>query len=316
MKIIAVDGFTVDPEIQHWSAFETLGHLMVHDRTMPQEVLARCREAEVLLTNKVKFQREHFEQLPQLRYLGVLSTGTNVVDIKAASDHGVVVTNVPAYSTDSVAQLVMSYILHFSFKVAKHHERVQAGDWVRCQDFSFTCGPLTEIKGKTLGIIGLGHIGQKVAALGQAFGMKVLGYSRSPKNISGIDFVSLAKLLQESDFISLHCPLNADTESIICKQSLDQMKCSAILINTGRGPLVHEVDLAEALNSGRIAGAACDVLSCEPPLANNPLLSARNCVITPHIAWATVEARARLLAIASGNLKCFLEGQPKNVVNG
>jgi glycerate dehydrogenase len=316
MNICVLDGYTLNPGDLHWNELQSLGQLTVYDRTAPEQTLERCKGADIIFTNKAPIGANIIEACPHLKYIGILATGFNIVDVDAAKSKGIPVCNVPGYSTDSVAQLVLSLILQFSFRVSEHDQRVKRGDWVNSPDFSFTCGPLHELSGKTLGILGLGDIGQAVAKLGQAFGMNIIAHTRSPKNISGISEVPLEELFQNSDVLSLHCPLTPATSGIVHMENLRKMKPSSILINTGRGPLIVESDVATALNEGIIAGAGVDVLSCEPPKADNPMLSAVNCIITPHIAWETVEARQRLMGITVENLKGFLNGAPKNVVNG
>ena len=315
MNIVILDGYTLNPGDLSWEGLKELGSLTVYDRTSPDELVLRCSEADVILTNKAPISRSDLEQLPNLKYIGILATGFNIVDIQAAKERGIPVCNAPGYSRDSVAQLVLSFMLHFASSVNTHDQRVHCGDWVNSPDFSFTCAPLFELSGKTLGIIGLGDIGKSVAKLALAFGMKVLGHSRTPKNIDGIRDVSLNELLEDSDFITLHCPLTDDTKNLIDAKALELMKNSAYLINTSRGPTIHEQDLADALNGDKIAGAGLDVLSSEPPASDHPLLSAKNCVITPHIAWATFEARQRLMAITVDNLRSFMAGSVKNVAN-
>lgn len=316
MNIVILDGYTVNPGDLSWNRIEELGNCKVYDRTSPQETLVRSKDADVVFTNKVMFSREVIEKLPELKYIGVLATGYNVVDLEAASRANITVTNIPAYSTASVAQMVFSHILHQVQNVSLHADSVNQGGWSASPDFSYHLTPQLELAGKTLGIIGFGQIGQMVAKLGVAFGMRVLFNNRSKKETSlEARQVDLNTLLEESDVISINCPLTDENKGFINKSAIERMKHSAIVINTGRGPLVNEDDLADALNKGRIAGAGLDVLSTEPPAPDNPLLNARNCYITPHIAWATTEARARLIDIAAKNLKAFRDGNPINVVN-
>lgn len=316
MYIVILDGYTLNPGDLNWEQFEELGDCTIYERTPPELTVERARNAEIAITNKVIFNKNIMAQLPKLKYIGVLATGYNVVDVNAAREAGIVVTNIPAYSTASVAQMVFSHILHFAQNVSVHAASVEKGGWNECADFSYQLTSQTELAGKTLGIIGFGQIGQAVARIGLAFGMKVIFHNRSRKE-SSLDAVQvdLDALLTESDFISINCPLTAENAGFINKNTLAKMKPSAFLVNTGRGPLVNEHDLAEALNTGRIAGAGLDVLSAEPPIAGNPLIQAKNCFITPHIAWATAEARSRLMQIAAENLEAFLSGKPKNVVN-
>ncbi|MDE6787561.1 MAG: D-2-hydroxyacid dehydrogenase, partial [Muribaculaceae bacterium] len=290
----------------------------VYDRTAPVETIERSAGAEILLTNKTIIDRNIIEKLPDLRYIGVLATGYNVVDTAAAREKGIVVTNIPAYSTDSVAQMVFSLLLAITNNVEHYTADNRAGRWSRNADFCYWDYPLTELAGKTFGIVGFGNIGSKVARIALAFGMKVLALSSKPADVlpAGVKKADgLDQLLNESDVLSLHCPLTDSTKHLINASTLAKMKPSAILINTGRGPLVDETALAEALNSGALRGAGVDVLSCEPPTIDNPLLYARNCYTTPHLGWATVEARQRLMDIAVANVANFIEGTPTNVVN-
>lgn len=316
MKIVILDGYTLNPGDLSWEGFEKLGDCIVYDRTPPELAVERARDAEVVITNKVVFDKNAIAQLPKLKYIGVLATGYNVVDVEAASKAGVTVTNIPAYSTASVAQMVFSFILNFVQNVSVHAASVAAGEWANSADFSYWKTPQTELAGKTLGIIGFGQIGQAVAKIGLAFGMKVIFSNRSRKEVQmEATQVDLDDLLDKSDFISINCPLTAENKGFINKTAIEKMKPAVFIVNTGRGPLVNENDLADALNTGRIAGAGLDVLSVEPARPDNPLVGAKNCFITPHIAWATFEARTRLMKIAVENLKAFLEGTPQNVVN-
>lgn len=316
MKICLLDAYTSNPGDLSWEAFQSCGELVVYDRTLPHEVLSRAADCEAIITNKVVLSAELMAHLPKLRYIGILATGYNVVDVEEAHRRGIVVCNVPAYSTDSVAQLCFAHLLNITHRVQRHSDLVRAGAWSQSPDFSFCEGRLLELSGKTMGIVGLGNIGMKVAHIALAFGMQVMALtSKSPEKLpSGVRSVSKQQLLQESDVLSLHCPLTESTRHFINADSLSQMKSSAILINLGRGPLVDEFALAEALNTGRLAAAGLDVLSTEPPASNHPLLSARNCYLTPHYAWASLEARSRLISIAAENLRSFLSGQPVNVV--
>jgi glycerate dehydrogenase len=316
MKIAVLDGYTLNPGDLSWDGIKKMGDCTIYGRTPPEKTVERARGAEAVFTNKVVFNREVISQLPDLKFIGVLATGYNVVDLEAATEAEIVVTNIPAYSTASVAQMVFSHILHLVQNVSKHAESVKKGEWANSIDFSYHLTPQTELAGKTLGIIGFGLIGQAVAKIGLAFGMHIIYQNRSQKETQ-LDArqVDLYTLLSESDFISINCPLTEENAGFINKAAISKMKTSAILINTGRGPLINETDLAEALNNSRIAGAGLDVLSTEPPAPDNPLLSAKNCYITPHIAWATTEARERLMKIATENLKAFLEGKPQNKVN-
>ncbi len=316
MKIVILDGYTLNPGDLSWDEIRKLGECTVYDRTPPEKILERASKAAAIFTNKVVIGRDIIKQLPDLKFIGVLATGYNVVDLQAAAEADILVANIPAYSTASVAQMVFSHILNIAQNVSKHAKSVKDGDWTNSIDFTYHLTPQTELAGKTLGIIGFGQIGQAVARVGLAFGMKILFQNRSKKETNA-DFrqVDLDTLLVESDFISLNCPLTDENAGFINKSTIGKMKKSAILINTGRGALINEKDLADALNSGRIAGAGLDVLSTEPPKAENPLLTAKNCYITPHIAWATKEARQRLMQIAAQNLKAFINGTPQNIVN-
>jgi glycerate dehydrogenase len=319
MKIVILDAFTSNPGDLSWDAIKEMGELTVYERTTPEEVLERCTGSEVIFTNKVILNSETIEQLPELKYIGVLATGTNVVDLNFAKERGICVTNIPGYSTDSVVQHVLALMLHFSSKVSVHNDAVQEGDWVNSIDFSFTLGTLNELSGKTLGIIGLGTIGRKLARVADAMGMKIVAAHQSSmdrlKLPYEVEWLPVDEVFALANFLSLNCPLTPETDKVVNAERLKKMKSSAIVINTGRGPLVDEQALADALKNGTIAGAGLDVLSTEPPTGDNPLLSAKNCVITPHIAWASREARARLIAIASDNLSSFLSGVPQNVVN-
>lgn len=319
MRITVLDGYTSNPGDLSWDAFEELGEITVHERTTPEEVVSRCLGCEVVFTNKVVMDAGIMDQLPDLKYIGVLATGTNVIDLEHAGKKGVCVTNIPGYGTDSVVQHILSFILHFSSKVSIHDEAVHQGDWVNSKDFCFTLGTLNELSGSTLGIIGLGTIGRKLAMVADAMGMKIIAAHQSSMDRLELPFevewLPVDEVFARSDFLSLNCPLTADTENLVNAERLQKMKSSAVLINTGRGPLVDEQALADGLNEGTIAGAGLDVLSTEPPATDNPLLTAKNCVITPHVAWASLQARKRLLVIAAENLSAYLRAEPKNRVN-
>jgi glycerate dehydrogenase len=318
MKIVVLDGYTLNPGDLNWDGLKKLGEVTIFDRTSAEQVVERSKSAEILFTNKVLLGEEVFAQLPELKYIGVLATGYNVVDVEAAKNRNIVVTNIPTYGTFSVAQMTFALLLELSLHVQAHSDAVHNGDWTNCKDFCFWNYPLIELAGKTMGIIGFGRIGQQVADIATAFGMNTLGYDSYQSNQShrsNFKWTELDELLKESDFVSLHCPLFPNTKGIINKENLSKMKKSAFLINTSRGPLIVDKDLAEALNDGVIAGAGLDVLSIEPPHADNVLLKAKNCLITPHISWATKEARERLMGIAIDNLKAFLTGNPLNIVN-
>ena len=316
MKIIVLDGYGLNPGDLNWESFESLGELTVYDRTLPSELMQRAAGAEVLITNKTLITAENMADLPELKYIGVLATGYNVVDIDAAKARGIVVTNIPAYSTASVAQMVFAHILNITQRVGYYADENKQGRWTKNADFCYWDTQLVELQGKKMGIVGFGNIGQATARIAQAFGMEVCVYSSKPQFVlpSGIKKMDLDELFAECDVISLHCPLTPDTKEMVNADRLSKMKSNAILINTGRGPLINEQDLANALNEGRIAAAGLDVLSVEPSVEGNPLLTARNCFITPHIAWATLEARTRLMEIAVQNLKSYLNGQIINNV--
>ena len=318
MNIVVLDGYTLNPGDLTWKDLESLGRCTVYDRTPPKEVVPRAKDAEIVLTNKTVLSSEVITQLPKLKYIGVLATGYNMVDIEAAHDLGIPVTNVPAYGTQSVAQMVFAHLLNLTQHAAHHAETVRSGRWTSNPDFCYWDMPLIELMGLTMGIIGFGRIGQATAKLALTFGMKVLAYDIiTPSSVpQGCQFVELDDIFRLSDVISLHCPLTPQTKNIINKERLELMKKTAFLINTSRGPLVDEQALAQALNNERIAGAGLDVLSEEPPNENTPLLKVRNCYITPHIAWATHSARQRLLQVVIDNVASFLAGKPQNVVNG
>lgn len=318
MKIVVLDGYTLNPGDLSWAGLEKLGKLTVYDRTTQDQLLERCKDAEVVFTNKTPVGAAFIRQLPALKFIGVLATGFNIVDVDAAKEKGVVVCNVPGYSTRSVAQLVFAMVLELCHHVQRHSDTVMAGRWAASPDFCYWDYPLIELADKTIGIIGYGSIGQQVGDLATAFGMNVLGSARNHTDQSkrpNFRWSSLEELLAQSDIVSIHCPLTPETKGLINAENLRRMKRSAFLINTSRGPLVVDADLAEALKTGVIAGAGIDVLSSEPPPADNPLFGVQNCLITPHIAWATKEARARLMDKTVDNLAAFLVGTPVNVVN-
>lgn len=316
MKIVILDGYTANPGDLSWQALEEIGSLTVYDRTKPDETVARAKDAEVVLTNKVLMRRQEIEQLPCLKYIGVLATGYNVVDLEAAHERGIVVTNVPAYSTESVAQMVFSHLLTVTNRTEHYAVQNRAGKWTESPDFSYSDTLLTELADKTFGIVGLGNIGQRVAAIAHAFAMHVVAYtSKSADQLPPyIGKRTLDELLAESDVLSMHCPLTPNTQHLINRETLRKMKSTAILINTGRGPLVNDLDVADALNGNRLRAFCADVLTQEPPMADNPLLKCENAYITPHIAWASCEARVRLLNVAIGNVRAFAQGKPQNVV--
>ena len=317
MKIVVLDGYTLNPGDLNWKGFEELGEFTVYDRTPEEEILNRIGDAEIVITNKTPITAELLTKCPNIKYIGCLSTGYNVVDIDAAKERGIPVTNIPAYGTHAVAQFAIALLLEVCNQVGHHNSAVQSGKWQTSLDFCFWDTPLVELEGKTIGLIGFGRIGQATGRIAKALGMNVIaynkGYSTTDEEIA--TYVSLDELYAQSDIISLHCPQLPSTEGIINKESLGKMKDGGIIINTSRGSLIVEEDLAKALDEGKVRGAAVDVVSVEPIKADNPLLKAKNCIITPHIAWASRESRQRLMDIAVSNLKSFKEGNPVNVVN-
>ena len=317
MKIIVLDGYGVNPGDLSWETLEALGDVEVYPRTAPEDVIDRCFNAEIILTNKVVINKQILVSLPRLKYIGVLATGYNVVDVDTASDLDIIVTNIPAYSTDSVVQMTFAHILTMTNRVEHYTQQNRNGRWSNNPDVVYWDTPLIELAGKTMGIVGLGNIGMKVAQLARCFGMEVYAFTSKASSLlpEGIQKTTFEGLLSVSDILSLHCPLNRSTREMINASSLAKMKEGALLINTGRGPLVNEADVAEALRSGHLGGYGADVMCQEPPAEDNPLFSAPNAYITPHIAWATFEARKRLIAIAVGNVKAFIDGNPVNIVN-
>jgi glycerate dehydrogenase len=317
MKIVILDGYTLYDKDKMQETYSPLGDVTCYDRTAPNEVFERICNADAVLTNKVIISNEVMEKCPKLTYIGVLATGYNVVDTAYAALHNIVVTNVPAYSTMSVVQLVFAFVLAFACKVEPHNSAVQRGEWVNCPDFMFLKSPLSEIAGKTMGIIGMGTIGTQVAKIASAFGMNIVCASRSKKElpIPGLVWADTDDVFEQADYLTLHAPLTEKTRGIVNWQTLNKMKPTAYLINTARGPLVNDADLAEALNQNRIAGAAVDVMTSEPPKADNPLLTAKNMLITPHLGWASTEAKQRLLKISYDNLEAFQKGNTVNQVN-
>lgn len=313
MKIVVLDGYTLNPGDLSWDDLRAIAPCEIHDRTPTDQTLARAAEAEIVLTNKTPLSADTIAKLPKLRYIGVLATGYNVVDIAAARARGIPVANVPTYGTRSVAQHVFALILEFTTGVGHHARTVREGRWSRSADFCYWDQPLVELEGLTLGVVGYGRIGRAVAAVGAVLGMRVLAHDVA--DTPGAEKTTLEELLRRSDVVSLHCPLTVETQGLINAARLKLMKPTALLVNTARGPLVVERDLASALNEGRLGGAALDVLSVEPPPADHPLFTARNCLITPHIAWATRAARTRLLQVAVENIRGYQRGQPQNVVN-
>lgn len=316
MNIVVLDGYALNPGDLSWEGLERLGNCTVYDRTPPERTVERAAAAPVVLTNKTVLDGDIIEQLPELTYIGVLATGYNVVDVQTAADRDIVVTNVPSYGTESVAQMVFAHILNLTQGVAHHAQTVREGRWARADDFCYWDTPLVELQGRVLGIVGLGRIGRAVARIGSAFGMRVLGYDvAATGSVPGVEQTdSLEALLRDADVISLHCPLTDANRRMIDAARLALMKPDALLINTSRGPLIDETALADALNRGAIAGAGLDVLAAEPADPDNPLIAAKNCFITPHIAWATRAARQRLLDTAVENLAAFLAGRPRNRV--
>lgn len=318
MKIVVLDGYTLNPADMSWEGLQQLGELIVYDRTSLELTVERIGDAEIILTNKVVLSKEILQRTPSVKYIGVTATGYNVVDIVAAKELGIIVTNVPAYSTDSVAQLTFAFILELCHHVGEHNRLVHEGVWTNSEDFTFWNYPLIELAGKTLGIIGFGSIGQATARIATAFGINVIVYNRTKRlelETDKIKFAELEEVLSKSDFISLHCPLTDQTQGLINKESIAIMKDGAFLINTSRGPVLLEQDVADALNSGKLAGVGLDVVSIEPITEDNPLLKAKNCIITPHFGWAPREARERLMDTIIKNIKAFINNKPVNVVN-
>ncbi len=315
MRIVVLDGHTMNPGDLDWRGLAEFGDLTVHERSLAGEVIERSRGAEIVIINKAVLDRAAIESLPELRYIGLTATGCNVVDIDAAREAGVVVTNVPEYGTESVAQAAFALLLELTNRVGLHSDRVREGAWAASPDFCAPQGPLVELAGLTMGIVGYGAIGRAVARRARAFGMDVIACTRSPQEDEEVRFVGLDALFREADVVSLHCPLTPETDGLVNAERVSFMKPSGFLVNTARGPLIDECALAGALNEGRIAGAALDVLSVEPPPDDTPRLSAANCVITPHVAWATRASRERLMNAAVGNLAAYLRGEPTNVVS-
>lgn len=315
MKIVILDAHTVNPGDLSWHPLEEMGDLTVYERTSPDETVERCKGAEIVLTNKVVLDADKLNQLPHLSYIGVLATGYNVVDLEVASRQSIVVTNIPAYSTNSVTQMVFAHILNITNRVGHYAAENAKGRWTGNKDFCYYDFTHTELAGKTMGIVGMGNTGMATAHIAQAFGMNVVVYSSKDELPNGIRKVTMDEVFRQSDIVSLHCPLTTGTKGLVNQERLSLMKPTAILINTSRGPVVDETAVAEALNKGRIAAFGADVVSVEPAKKDNPLLSAKNCFLTPHIAWATKEARQRLIDICIDNIKAFLRDKPQNVVN-
>ena len=316
MRLVILDGYTTNPGDVDWGRLKSLGELTIYEKTLEHEIVERARDADIVITNKTPLSGETLKQLTKCRYVGTLSTGYNVVDLQMADALGIVVSNVPTYCTQAVAQMTFALLLELTNHVALHDQSVHSGDWSSSSQFCYWKSPLVELEHKTMGILGFGNIGQSVARIAQAMGMEVLVHSRTKKELpEGYTWVDETRLFQESDVLSVHCPLTSQTEGFICRKRLSLMKKSAFFINTSRGQVVREADLAEALNTGTIAGAALDVLSQEPPEKDNPLLTAKHCIITPHISWAARESRISLIETVTDNIEHFLMGNPQNVVN-
>lgn len=314
MKITVLDGYTTNPGDLSWEWLEKLGDCTVYDRTPPEMIAERTKDCDIVITNKTPLRKHLLETLPNLKYVGLLSTGFNIVDWEYCKEKGIPVCNIPSYSTSAVAQLVFALILEITNSVAVHSESVHSGEWSASKDFCYWKTPLTELCGKTIGIIGFGKIGKAVATIAQAFGMKVIASTNHPAPFENVEFCSMDELLSKSDFVTLHCPLTPVTEGMVNEDFLSKMKPSAVLINTSRGQVVDEKALSDALKNGKIAAAGLDVLSVEPPMPDNPVLGLKNCFITPHIAWAGFETRERLMKICRKNVESFLSGSPENIV--
>ena len=317
MKIVVLDGYALNPGDLSWKAFEQFGEVIVHDRTTPDEIVKRAQGATVLLTNKTPVREKVIDALPELRFIGVLATGYNIIDIDVAHKRGIVVSNIPDYGSYSVAQLTMALLLELCHHVQRHSDSVRSGKWASSIDWSYWEHPLVELAGKTMGIIGFGNIGNKVADMAASFGMNILGSARTQSDQShrkNFQWAAVPDLLTQSDVVSIHCPLTPETKGLINSESLRSMKRTAFLLNTSRGPIIVDEDLSDALDNDVIAGAGIDVLSVEPPHKDNPMFKAKNCIITPHIAWATREARSRLMNMAVQNVQAFTRGTPVNTV--
>ena len=318
MNIVILDGYTTNPGDLSWDFLRQFGEVTVYDRTKPAEIVERCKDAQIVVTNKTPLTKTEIDQMPKLQFVALLSTGYNVVDGAYLREKGIPLSNIPSYSTNAVAQLVFAFLTAFCNRVTQHSDAVRAGEWSACADFCFWKAPLTELSGKTLGIIGFGKIGQKVADIAEAFDMHILassGHETDQSHRKNFSWAATEEIAEKADFITLHCPLTDKTQGLVNSDFLAHCKKTAYLINTSRGPVVDDRALADALNSGRIAGAGLDVLSVEPPKSDNPLLTAKNCLITPHIAWAAYETRARLLGIFKENIEAFCSGHPIHVVN-
>jgi len=317
MKIVVLDGYTLNPGDLSWEGLEALGETEIHDYSAPDEIVPRAQGAELIMPNKAVISKEVIDQLPDLKYIGVQATGYNIIDIETAAERGIVVTNIPTYGTPSVAQMVFAHVLNLTQRVAHHDDTVKEGRWTSNRDFCYWDFPLLELMDLTMGIVGYGRIGQRTGEIASAFGMKLLVHDEyiKPEDHPNAEFASVEEVFKRSDVISLHCPLTPETEKLANAERLAMMKETAFLVNTSRGPLVDDQALADALNAGTIAGAGLDVLTVEPPPTDNPLMKAKNCYITPHIAWATRSARSRLLDTLVENAKAFIDGKPQNVVN-
>lgn len=314
MKIVIADGYTLNPGDLSWESISALGNVTIYERTTAEDIYERCREADIILTNKVPFTKETIGKLNSLKLICVTATGYNVIDTAAAKEKGILVCNVPAYGTASVAQHTIALLLELSNRISVHSQSVANGEWVRANDWCYTIAPIIELAGKTLGIVGMGNIGSQVARIATALGMHILYNSRTDKKLSGYTFTDIQTLFAQSDIVTLHCPLTAENTGFVNMELLKKMQPSAFIINTARGQLINEKDLANALQNNTVAGAALDVLSTEPPKADNPLLHAKNCVITPHNAWISKEARQRVMAVTTENIKAFLKENPVNRV--
>lgn len=318
MRLVVLDGYTLNPGDNPWTEVAKQVDFTVYERTTPDQIVERAADADIVLTNKTPLSAATLAQLPRLRFISVLATGYNIVDTQSAAERGIVVSNVPEYSTDSVAQLVLAMLLHFCHQPAAHDQAIRNGHWQGCGDFCFWLAPLRELVGLKMGIVGFGRIGRRVGELAHALGMEVLAYDvqhQAPPAYEPFGWRTIDEVFAQSDVVTLHCPQTSDNAGLVNRELLSRMKPTALLINAARGGLIAEQDLADALNQGVLAGAALDVLSSEPPPADHPLLHARNCLLTPHIAWATVEARRRMMAVTAENVAAFLRGQPQNVVN-
>ncbi len=317
MKIVMLDAYTTNPGDLSWDSFNSYGEVTVYDRTPNEKIIERCKDAQIVITNKTPLTKEIIDNLQNLKFVALMSTGYNIVDYAYLKKKGIPVSNIPSYSTDAVAQLVMSFLLELTMNVGLHSQSVKNGDWTSSNDFCYWKTPLYELSGKNMGILGFGRIGRAVAERARSFGMNVIAYTprMHGNEPDWVNFATLDEMLKMADAVSVHCPLTPETEGLVNREFISKMKDGAYFINTSRGTVVDENALADALNSGKLGGAGLDVLSCEPPKADNPLLSAKNCFITPHIAWASFETRQRLVNILKENIDAFINGNPKNVIN-